>query len=156
MNASSRLSQCDFPSDTFRLVDVCVERVRLAARLDDDAVLPPLPVVAKRRDVLILEKSAVIGSLAGDGRAPPATAGSAVRSRRDVPTARRASRRPRADSRGALVMCAVVALVAASAAFLASPLGRAPSVVHVTEAARGHGQALVEGAYGVVKLVSRP
>jgi hypothetical protein len=135
----------DFLSETGLLVDACIAQVRETARLDDDAVLPPLPVIAPRREVVMLSKSEVAGSAAGAGAgesgASVATAGDGLRTDRVRATTRLVSRRSGLHakaSRWALVVCAFVASAFASAAFLASPMGKKPAVVHATEAARAH------------------
>jgi hypothetical protein len=135
------ISSSGFPSDTNLLVDACIARVREAARLDDDAVLPPLPRVAPRRDVVILRKDQTAGSAAGSAACSTpedATAGdergggrsdvTQLVSRRGGSAARR--------SRWALGFCALLAGAFGTAAFLESPAGQAPSVVRATSAAR--------------------
>ena len=59
VRAHATASSSGFPSDTNLLVDACIARVRETARLDDDAVLPPLPMVAPRRDVVIFRKEQI-------------------------------------------------------------------------------------------------
>ena len=131
-----RSSSVEFPSDTSLLVDACISRVRELARLDEDGVLPPLPRVAPRCDVVILTKKDTAGSAAGSpaSREPGASAGEALGASLELDVGRISPRS--ASSRGALVLCALVALGFASAAFLASPRGHAPAVVRLTSAAR--------------------
>jgi hypothetical protein len=161
------LSEVDFLSDDFLsetglLVDECIAQVRETARLDDDAVLPPLPMLVPRRDVVILGKSEMAGLAAGAGAAesgaPGATAGDGLRSDRACATTQLVSRRSGLHSlvsRWAVVVCAFVASAFASAAFLASPMGKKPAVVHVTEAARTHAshavRAVTETAGSIVR-----
>jgi hypothetical protein len=144
-----------FPSDTNLLVDACIQRVRETARLDDDAVLPPLPVVAPRRDVVILTKSDTAGSAAGSAAAsstPGEPAGDALGGKRDGRSADATHRVPRRSedghaargSRWAVVLCALVAGSFACAAFLASPVGQKPSVVRVRDGARAHASHAVQ------------
>ena len=132
----------EFPSETGLLVDACIARVRELARLDEDVVLPPLPRMAPRRDVVILTKEDTVGSAAGSPatRRPGASAGDALGASLglDVERISPRSARPRRTSRGAVALCALVALSFASAAFLVSPAGRMPSVVRVTSGARSH------------------
>jgi hypothetical protein len=135
-----RASSYEYPSDTSLLVDACVARVRELARLDEDVVLPPLPRVAPRRDVVILTKEDMAGRAAGSpaSRAPGASAGDALGAGLGLDIERispRSGLAPR-RSRGALVHCALVACSFAVAAFLASPAGHRPDVVRVTSFAR--------------------
>lgn len=156
------VSDGDFLSETGLLVDACIAQVRETARLDDDAVLPPLPVVAPRREVVMLTKSAMAGSAAGAGvaesGAPGATAGDGLRSDRACATTQLVSRRSgwqAMASRWALVVCAFVASAFASAAFLASPMGKKPVVVHVTEAARAHASHAVHAVAETAGSITR-
>jgi hypothetical protein len=151
--SSSHLLASDPLSSTHLLIDACIAAVRETARLDDDAVLPPLPVVAPRRDVVILTKSDMAGSAAGFAASstPDETAGDAIGEKQDrsrkLPTVTlRVSRRSdRArGSRWALILCALVAGSFASASFLASPVGHEPSVVRVRDGARAHASHAVE------------
>src|SRR3954454_10483041 len=94
MEASASYS--GFPSDTNLLVAACIQRVREEARLDADAVLPPLPRVMPRRDVVILTRSEVAsgagaGMRTGHG-APGAEAGDALRTSRALATTQCVSR----------------------------------------------------------------
>ncbi|MDB4936152.1 MAG: hypothetical protein JWP87_3124 [Labilithrix sp.] len=140
------IDEGDLSSSTHLLIDECIANVRETARLDDDAVLPPLPVVAPRRDVVILTKIDTAGSAASSPAAsstPDETAGDAVgaqpqKSRGLGAATHRVSRRsePHRASRWALALCAVVAGSFASAAFFASPAGHKPSVVRVRDGAR--------------------
>lgn len=140
------ISSSGFPSDTNMLVDACIARVRETARLDDDAVLPPLPRVAPRRDVVIFRKDQTAGSAAGSAaRSTPedATAGDERGGRSDV--TKLVSRRSGSGrSRWALAFCAMVASAFGTAAFLASPAGHAPSVVRATSAARAQMSAAAD------------
>jgi hypothetical protein len=142
--SSRHLLACDPLSSTHLLIDECIANVRQTARLDDDAVLPPLPVVAPRRDVVILTKVHAAGSAASSAASstPDETAGDVVGvqpSSRRLEGTHRVSRRSGPDdraSRWALVLCAVVAGSFATASFLASPAGHKPSVVRVRDGAR--------------------
>lgn len=154
--ASSRPS---FPSDTNLLVAACVARIRETARLDDDAVLPPLPVVMPRRGVVILTKSDMAGSAVGttgqESGACGTRAGDALRRGRELAPTQRVSR-PGAQgsakrSRWALTLCGFVAGFAASAAFIASPLAHRPGVERVTHSARAHAS---HAAHATVNAVS--
>jgi hypothetical protein len=133
------ISSSGFPSDTNMLVDACIARVRETARLDDDAVLPPLPRVAPRRDVVIFRKDQTAGSAAGSAaRSTPedATAGDERGGGRSDVTQLVSRRSDSGRSRWALGFCALVASAFGTAAFLASPAGHAPSVVRATSATR--------------------
>ena len=137
----ARASSFDF-SDTSLLVEACIARVREVAQLDDDVVLPPLPVVAPRRDVVILTKKDTAGSAAGwpASRTPGASAGDALGASLELDVQRISPRSAprRTTSRLALVLCGLVAGAFASAAFLASPFGHVPAVLRATTAARSH------------------
>jgi hypothetical protein len=149
--------RCAFPSDTNLLVDACIARVREAAFLDEDVVLPPLPVVAPRRDVIVMTKSDT--EAAGRAGAATATAG------RDDAKARRheetrvvrnpRSRSSRAGSRWPMAICGFVAGAAACAALLASPIGHRPEVVRVTVSARSHASHAAHAAGAAVAKVVR-
>ncbi len=129
-----------FPSDTNLLVDACIARVREAAHLDEDVVLPllpPLPVVAPRRDVMIMTKSDTEAA----GRAGAFVGKEAAHPRREAPTQGVPGRRSRSNatsSRWPMALCGFVAGAAACAALLASPLGHRPDVERVTRSARSH------------------
>jgi hypothetical protein len=139
-------SHSGFPSDTNLLVDACIARVRETARLDDDAVLPPLPRVAPRRDVVMFSKGAALrgaGSAAAGAGAPGGAVTQLVSRRSTLSSPR---------SRWAVTLCALVASAFGTAAFLESPVGRAPSVVRATEGARAHVSA---AAHATVALFAR-
>lgn len=121
------ISSPGLPSDTFQLVDACIAHVRSAAHLDDEAVLPPLPQLPPRRDVVTFTKSqiGVVAAAASAREAAPVA----------VPAARQATRR------WPLFLCAFVASVAGGAAFIASPVGHRPAVQQVTISARAHATA---------------
>lgn len=144
MRAHAVSSHSGFPSDTNLLVDACIARVRETARLDDDAVLPPLPRVAPRRDVVMFrnKSSATAGGELGAVAARGAV--TQLASRRSRPSSPR--------SRWAVALCALVASAFGTAAFLGSPVGRAPAVVRATDAARAHVGA---AAHATVVLFAR-
>lgn len=154
----AQASRPDFSSDTNILVETCLARVRETARLDDDAVLPPLPVVMPRRDVVMLTKKEMAGSAPRSGPlqngqesgACSAGTGDALRGGRHAPT-QRVSRPgnlkvPTRSSRSwwALALCGFVAGGAASAAFFVSPVAQRPGVERVTRAARTHASHAAE------------
>ena len=117
------ISSAGFPSDTHLLVDACIARVREAARLDDDAVLPPLPRLAPRRDVVVFTRSQTLTAAA----APVPAAVSVAPSRPPIPR----------GGRWVIGVCAFIAGVAGGAAFAASPAARRPDVQRVTRAVQG-------------------
>jgi hypothetical protein len=137
VRAQALSSHSGFPSDTNLLVDACIARVRATARLDDDAVLPPLPRVAPRQDVVIFKRERSGGSAAA---ASPAS------------TQRVPRRSAGARSRWAVAFCALVASAFGTAAFLASPIGQAPPVLRATTAARAHASA---AAHATAALFTR-
>jgi hypothetical protein len=118
------------PSDSQILVDACVARVREAARLDDEPVLPPPPssapreiVVLSSADLVDLPSARSIAEVAG--RANAKEGGVAVRPR----SAARAQRWP-------VVLCGLVAFAAAFASWATSPPGK-PSFERAAQATRG-------------------
>ena len=140
-----------YPSDTNLLVDACIATVRQAARLDDDAVLPPLPKVAPRRDVVIFTKSETASARGSADEVVDVTDLAILEE--DVPRRSRSSR-----SRWAVVLCALVASAFGTAAFLDSPAGQpfarrhGPAVKHATTSARAHASA---AARATVALFAR-
>lgn len=155
----TRASSCEFPSETGLLVDACIARVRELARLDEDVVLPPLPRLVPRRDVVILTKEDTAGSAAGSpaSRRPGASAGDALGASLELDVERISPRSapPRRTSRAALALCALVAVSFASAAFLASPAGRAPAVVRATSGARAYASHAVHAAAQAAGSIKR-
>ena len=128
------ISSAGFPSDTHQLVDACIARVRSAANLGDERVLPPLPKLAPRRDVVVFTKSqtGVAAAAAPAVRVVVAAA--------SAPVARRPARR------WPLFLCAFVASTAASAAFVVSPAGHRPAVQRATSSARAHATTAAHAA----------
>ncbi|MBX3190112.1 MAG: hypothetical protein KF819_24005 [Labilithrix sp.] len=124
---------CDsFQSETGLLIEACLKSVREAAHLDDDPILPPLPLSAARRDVVVLTQSDVI---------PSASAIVATAAKVDATPATKA--KGKAYPRWPLFLCAFIASAAASASILASPIGQRPAVQRVTQEVRVEGLALV-------------
>jgi hypothetical protein len=140
-------SHSGFPSDTNLLVDACIARVRVAARLDDDAVLPPLPRVAPRRDVVMFSNAAALAGALGAAAVARARARADRTPEAPVVSRRRSSSSPR--SRWGIAVCALVASAFGTAAFLGSPAGRAPSVVRATDAAYAHASAAAHATAGL-------
>ncbi len=129
------ISSAGFPSDTHQLVDACIARVRSAANLGDERVLPPLPKLAPRRDVVVFTKSQT-----GVAAAAAPAVGVVVVAAAAAPVARRPARR------WPLFMCAFVASTAASAAFIVSPAGHRPAVQRATSSARAHATTAAHAA----------
>ena len=151
----ARISSCEFPSDSSLLVEACVARVRELARLDEDVVLPPLPRVAPRRDVVILTKMDAAGRAAGwpASESPVASAGDALGASVELVVERVSPRSalPGRTSRGALTACALVAVGFGCAAFLASPAGHEPKVVRAVSIARAYAS---DAAHSAVEAAS--
>ena len=133
------ISNHGFPSDTNLLVDACIARVRETARLDDDAVLPPLPRVAPRLGVVIFAKDPTAARRTTDAKAGDELIGSRSAVTQNLSRRGTSPRR----SRWALALCALVAAGFGAGAFLASPAGHTPSVIRATTAARAR---VVDGA----------
>lgn len=131
-------------------MDACIARVREVAGLDEDVVLPPLPLVAPRRDVVILTKN----DLASAGDALGASTSLDVEriSPRSDGRPAASARAPKRASRAPLFFCALVAVAFGGAAFLESPAGKAPSVVRVTSAVRAHAS---HAGHAVAAVVGR-
>lgn len=135
----AEISSPGYPSDTHLLVESCIARVRAAACLDDDAILPPLPVVAPRRDVVVFTESQTVLAAAA-----PVAAAVVVAPSPPPPRVTRRGNWP-------LLFCAFVAGVAGGAALLASPAGQRPGVQRVTHSARAHAS---HAAQATMTLVS--
>jgi hypothetical protein len=119
------------PSDSQILVDACVARVREAARLDDEPVLPPPPssaareiVVLSSADLVDLPSARSIAEAAGRANAKEG-GGVAVR----PGSAARVRRWP-------VVLCGLVAFAAAFASWATSPPGK-PTFDRAAQATRG-------------------
>ena len=152
-----------YPSDTNLLVDACIATVRQAARLDDDAVLPPLPKVAPRRDVVIFTKGDTARAARGTAESVVDVTDIAIleedadgaQASRDVAKKRS---KPSRGSRWALVLCAMIAGAFGTAAFLGSPAGHGfalrhgPALKQATSSARAHASA---AAHATVALFAR-
>lgn len=118
------ISSAGFPSDTHQLVDACIARVRSAAHLDDEAVLPPLPKLTPRRDVVVFTRSQTGVAAAAKAATVAVAAPTAV-------ARHRAQRWP-------LLLCAFIASMSAGAAFMVSPAGHRHAVQQATTSARVH------------------
>ncbi len=161
-----------YPSDTNLLVDACIATVRQAARLDDDAVLPPLPKIAPRRDVVIFTKGETARAARGTAHEIVDVTDIAVleedaeddaaASRASARATKRTKRTKRTTgSRWAVVLCALVAAAFGTAAFLGSPAGQGfakrhgragTAVRQATSSARAHASA---AAQATVALFAR-
>lgn len=148
MNAYSSPSPSG-SSDVFEIADGCIERVREVAGLDAIDVLPPLPVVAPRREVVMLLQSDVAD---GSAHRPP---GAATSHARELVTTHRTKRPTPPGSGWAIALCALLAVGAAGASFLVSPMGHEPSVVRVTEAARLHARHAVRAVVATASAIRR-
>lgn len=151
-----------------RLVAACLHSVRELARLDDDPVLPPPPPpLALRREVVVFsaKDSAKIHDRFTTRRTARWTE---VNIPIDVdleplhaePTKKVGAQRAKKPSSAlALVLCGLVAGVAAGAAFLASPMGERPDVQRTTRTIeREAGRALsgmVQTSVSFVRTLSR-
>jgi hypothetical protein len=120
------------PSDTDFLVDACLAQVREVARLDDELVLPPLPVVVP---VAILTKSDTCAEAFKRSVLPPTQLVPRSSLSASAATRAPAGKRP---SRWPMALCGFIAGAAACAAFLASPAGHRPGVVRVTHSIQTH------------------
>jgi hypothetical protein len=111
-------------SETGLLIESALEGVRAVARLDDDPVLPPLPVAPPRRNP--------VPPPCGELPRPraPASLGS------QMPTVKVRPQKAARGVRWPIVCCAFVASVAGGAALMASPLGARPSVRHAVIVSR--------------------
>jgi hypothetical protein len=130
------------PSDSQILVDACVARVREAARLDDEPVLPPPPssgpreiVVLSSADLVDLPSARSIAEAAGRANAKE---GVAVRPR----SAARVRRWP-------VALCGLVAFAAAFASWATSPPGK-PTFESAAQATRGE---LARAAYVLAGVI---
>ena len=109
-------------------------------------MLPPLPRVAPRRDVVMFKNDGAGGNAVAASSTSCASVAS-VRSTQRVPR-----RSAVARSRWAVAFCAMVASAFGTAAFLASPIGHAAPVLRATTAARAHASA---AAHATAALFTR-
>jgi hypothetical protein len=137
------------PSETNMLVDACIKRVRAAAHLDEDPVLPPLPVMTGRREVVVLAKSDIpipsaseIVAAAGPKNEDAKKGGAA-----NVETFRVVRR----SVKWPVYICAFISATAASFSFFASPLGQRPDVRRVTTIVRVEANAAAHRAVDLVR-----
>ena len=130
-------------SDTFKLVNACIARVRATAGLDDDVVLPPLPRPTRPRDVAVLTRSQAEAAAAAARTAAGARAAELAL----API-------PRAGGPGQwlLRLCALIVVATGTAAFVASPAGHraGPRTQAMTDAARAHATTAVKA---VIELI---
>jgi hypothetical protein len=134
-----------FTSETGMLIEGALAQVRATARLDDDPVLPPLPVVAPRTKVIVLKKADVPWPSVSVKTPPTPTP---TVSASQMPTVNvRDVKKP--GVRWPIVACAFVACVFAGAAFMSSPAGARPGVRNVVNVSK----AKSVGAYHAVATV---
>jgi hypothetical protein len=124
---------CGLASETGLLIEDALKGVREAARLDADPVLPPLPVLAPRRDVVVFKRDAIPWPrpTPAASMTPVPVAGAS-----QMPTVKVRDMKPKRRSGFPIVLCAFVASIAGGAAFMASPLGARPEVRHAVDATR--------------------
>jgi len=132
------ISSAGLPSDTHQLVEACIARVRSGADLDDEAVLPPLPKLARRRERVVFTKSQT--GVAAAVAVLPARVSTPAPPLRPT-SAPGCGRRP-----WPIFVCAFVAGVASGASFVVSPVGHRPAVQQVTRAARTQSTGVVNTA----------
>ena len=153
------MSAVGFQSDSYQLVETCLAKLRVDARLDDDPVLPTIDLLPEC-DVMDVDMSELVIVCESVKELP--SAASIVResvranqAQKDVPTLRRIKvatpARMKKSARWPLLLCALVATYCGVTAFLKSPLGAKPEVQHVVKVARGH----VAGALHTTKSLVR-
>jgi hypothetical protein len=129
-----------FSSETGLFIENALKGVREGARLDDDPVLPPLPVVSPRSKVVRLAREEIPWKIA-----PPAITAK--------PTVSiRVQKKPKRSARWPLLLCGFVASVFAGAAFMASPLGARPEVRHAVSVSKAKTS---QAAHAVSAIASR-
>lgn len=151
------MSAVGFQSDSYQLVETCLAKLRVDARLDDDPVLPTIDLLPEC-DVIDVDTSDVELVIVSESAQALPSAASIVReavkaNQKDVPTLRRMkSVAPvKKVARWPVVLCALVATYCGVTAFIKSPLGAKPEVQHVVKVARGH----VAGALHTTKSLVR-
>lgn len=167
------MSAVGFQSDSYQLVETCLAKLRVDARLDDDPILPSIEVLPEA-DVMDVDMSELV--IVCDSVRELPSAASIVREsvkantartgqtgqtgrtgQKDVPTLRRikaaapASASMKKNARWPVILCALVATYCGVTAFIKSPLGAKPEVQHVVKIARGH----VAGALHTTKSLVR-
>lgn len=153
------MSAVGFQSDSQLLVDTCLARLRVDARLDDEPILPTIDVLpdvsydfdvdddddddfieVDTCDLVVVECKSVrdLPSAASIVRESV----KANQRERQVPTLRRVRTAQEAarvkHARWPVVLCALVATYCGLTAFIKSPLGAKPEVQHVVKVSRGH------------------
>lgn len=113
-----------FSSETGLFIEDALKRAREVARLDDDPVLPPLPVTMPR--------SKVVRIATKDMPWKPAPSSTSVA----TPVSGIRPKAQRRSARWPLAVCAFVASIFAGAAFMSSPLGARPEVRRVVEVSK--------------------
>lgn len=166
------MSAVGFQSESQVLVETCLARLRVDARLDDDPVLPAIEdllpygsgeddVIEVGTDEIIVMDAAEIPSATSIVReAARANANASANERRDTPTHRKQRARSRQathrPARWPVLLCALVATYFGVTAFLRSPAGAKPEVQHVVKASRAGITGALDGAVRTTKsLVAR-
>lgn len=140
------MSAVGFQSDSQVLVDTCLARLRVDARLDDEPVLPTIDALPEDDDVMEVGTGDIVIDCADVREIPSAasivreTAAANARSRRETPTHRKVRATAAASRvvRWPVVLCALVATYFGIGAFMRSPLGAKPEVQHVVKVSRAH------------------
>lgn len=161
------MSAVGFQSDSQILVETCLARLRVEARLDDEPVLPAIEdlvpygeadeeVFEVRTDEIIVTDAAAIPSAASIVRASAranAQASASAKAKRLAPTML-TKPRPRRPARWPVVLCALVATYCGITAFLRSPLAAEPRVAHGVRASRAALTGVVDSAVETARSVS--
>jgi hypothetical protein len=160
LSREGTVSAVGFQSDSHQLVETCLARLRAAAQLDDDPILPTIDLLPEC-DVIEVDISEVV--IVGDSAKELPSAATIVResieanlrTQRDVPTLRRAlaaRKHARKHARWPVVLCGLVALCFGCAALIESPLGAAPVVQHAVTITRGQVANALHATKSLVRL----
>jgi hypothetical protein len=149
------VSAVGLKSDSQWLVDSCLARLRVDARLDDDPILPTIDLLPsdllEDDDFIEVDASELVIDC-------PSIVHESLRtntpSQKEVPTLRRlrASTASVKVARWPVVLCALVATYFGTIAFIRSPLGAKPEVQQVVKASRGHLSGLIRSTRSLVTL----
>jgi hypothetical protein len=128
-------------SETESLIEGALAAVRAAARLDDDPVLPPLPANTPRRQVVVLSRKDI--PLPSPSEIVRSSASAAPRASANAVATPAARAHGRTRWPWPVVLCGLVASLAAGAAFMASPLGHTTAVQSAATAVQARVAAAV-------------
>ena len=148
------MSAVGFHSDSQKLVEMCLARLREGARPDHDAIEGLEEIELLEDDTLDVRTEELIIDCPDVKDVPSAAsivrASAKANRRRDVPTIhlRRAPRRP---VRWPLVLCGIVATYCGVSAVIRSPVGERPEVKEIVKTSRAH----VGSAVAVTKSLIR-